>query len=87
MSHGVMIERIRGEFLEMPGLRLTFAQVQRLSGLEPTLCRAMLGALVDAKFLQVRLDGAYARVTDGAARRPHPVKAEVAVRKRLTRAS
>jgi hypothetical protein len=59
------LERIRGEFLEMPGLRLTVRQVERLCGVEHTMCKAVLDALVDAKFLRLGRDGAYARLTDG----------------------
>src|SRR4051794_20778849 len=31
-------DRIRGEYTEMPGMRLTVAQVQRLCGLSPDTC-------------------------------------------------
>ena len=50
----------------MPSLRLTPEQVQRLCGIDPTLCRTVLDALVDMNFLCVKADGAYARVSDGA---------------------
>jgi hypothetical protein len=43
--------RVRAEFLEMPGLRVTRAQARRLWSLEPTLCDAVLTALVGANFL------------------------------------
>jgi hypothetical protein len=42
------VSRLRAEFLEMPGLRLTAEQVQRLCGLERTVCQIVLEALVDA---------------------------------------
>jgi hypothetical protein len=60
-----VLQRIQGEYLEMPGLRLTAAQEQRLWGLERDVCDALLGALVDAKFLSRTRDGAFVRV-DGA---------------------
>ena len=60
-----VLQRIQGEFLEMPGLRLTAAQAQRLWGLERDVCDALLGALVDAKFLFRTRDGAFIRM-DGA---------------------
>jgi hypothetical protein len=69
------IERIRDEFLEMPGLCLTAPQVQRLCGVELTLCHAVLESLVDAKFLHVKSDGTYQRLTDGAIARRTTVKA------------
>jgi hypothetical protein len=59
------IERVRAEYLEMPGLRLTSAQVERLCGIEQTICNAVLDALVDARFLRLGTDGTYARLTDG----------------------
>jgi Fic family protein len=65
-----MLQRIQGEFVEMPGLRLTSAQAQRLWGLEQETCNALLGALVDAKFLTQTRDGAFIR-NDGA-RPTHP---------------
>lgn len=60
-----VLQRIQGEFVEMPGLRLTAAQAQRLWGLERDVCTALLGALVDAKFLSQTRDGAFIRM-DGA---------------------
>jgi hypothetical protein len=58
------IERMRAEYLEMPGLRLTLAQAQRLWGVERSECKAILDALVDARFLCRKPDGVYARVSD-----------------------
>lgn len=55
-----LLERVRGEFLEMPGLRVTELQARRLWRLEPDVCRAVLRALVAERFLIVR-DGAYLR--------------------------
>jgi len=57
-----VLQRIQGEFVEMPGLRLTPAQAQRLWGLERDVCDALLGALVDAKFLAETRDGAFVRI-------------------------
>lgn len=57
-----VLQRIQGEYLEMPGLRLTPAQAQRLWGLERDVCDALLGALVDAKFLAQTRDGAFVRM-------------------------
>jgi hypothetical protein len=54
-----MLNRLRAEYLEMPGLRLTAAQVQRLRGIERLMCESVLDALVDAKFLRVKSDGTY----------------------------
>ena len=62
-SRGIqeVVRRIRGEFLEMPGLRLTPEQACRLWRLDETACDAVLGALVDAHFLARTRDGAFVR--------------------------
>lgn len=62
-SRGIqeMVLRIRGEFLEMPGLRLTPLEARRLWRLDETACDAVLGALVDARFLARTRDGAFVR--------------------------
>ncbi len=56
-----VLQRIQGEYLEMPGLRLTTAQAQRLWGLERDVCETLLAALVDNKFLCRTRDGAFVR--------------------------
>jgi hypothetical protein len=58
-----LLERVRTEYLEMPGLRLKREQVQRLCGIERTICQTVLDSLVDAKFLCVKSDGHYALLT------------------------
>jgi hypothetical protein len=65
-----VVDRLRAEYLEMPGLRLTQEQIQTLCGLERTICTAVLDALVKEQFLSANPDGSYARVTDGIHRRP-----------------
>jgi hypothetical protein len=56
---------IRGEFVEMPGLRLTKPQVQRLWGLDPTTCDALLAVLESAHFLRRTQDNAYVKADVG----------------------
>ena len=58
----VLLRRVQGEFLEMPGLRLTEAQARRLWNLDAASCGALLGALVDARFLFRTRDGAFMRL-------------------------
>ena len=62
--------RVQGEFLEMPGLRLTEAQARRLWGLDEASCGGLLGELVDANFLFRTRDGAFMKVEH--ARPPRP---------------
>jgi hypothetical protein len=60
-----LIQRVRGEFLEMPGLRLTFPQAQRLWGLDEETCACVLDTLVVSGFLIREDDEQYARAFDG----------------------
>jgi hypothetical protein len=62
--------RIRGEYMEMPGLRLTAAQAQRLLGLAEQSCANLLGFLVEVKFLYQTGDGRFARLTEGGTALP-----------------
>ncbi|HEY7445800.1 MAG TPA: hypothetical protein VH701_25460 [Vicinamibacterales bacterium] len=57
----LMLNRVRGEFLEMPGLRLRVDQAQRLWGLDRSTCEELLSSLVDAKFLWRRSGDVYCR--------------------------
>jgi hypothetical protein len=88
MPHNALLTRIRAEYLEMPGLRLTREQAPRLCGAERLLCQRVLDMLVDMKFLCVKPNGAYARLTDGAdSPRPHPAKADLGAGSRSMQAS
>jgi hypothetical protein len=60
-----LLQRVYGEFLEMPGLRLTCRQAQRLWGLDESACLELLEFLVDSKFLCRPGHGMYTRLTDG----------------------
>jgi hypothetical protein len=44
---GELARRVRGEFMEMPGLCLSLPQAQRLWGLDAPRCQAVLDALVE----------------------------------------
>ena len=63
-----IVQRIRAEYLEMPGLTLKPEQVQRLCGVERTLCESVLEALVESGFLSRRADGTYARQNPDSSR-------------------
>ena len=80
-----VFNRLRAEYTEMPGLRLKAKQVERLCGIEETMCQLVLDSLVAEKFLCAKLDGRYARVTDG--RHPHPAKADFRTDERAKKAS
>jgi len=57
-----LLRRLKAEFLEMPGLKLTMAQAQKLWALDPTSCSLMLETLVNVNFLWRTRDGAFMRV-------------------------
>ena len=72
-----ILERLRAEFLEMPGLRLTAQQVHRFCGVDRDTCRAVLDVLVREQFLCVKQDGTYVRLTEGHPFRRRAVKADL----------
>ena len=72
-SREQMIRRISGEYLEMPGLRLTSEQAQRLWGLDRESCSEILTELVATNFLARTADGRYARASESIVRFP-PVR-------------
>ena len=51
VTSGSLLDRIRGEYREMPGLRLTFPQACRLWHIDGVTCRALLDALIAERFL------------------------------------
>ena len=60
-SQQQVLNRIRAEFIEMPDMTLTIEQIQRLCGVNRTLCEAALESLVQAHFLYVTSDRRYTR--------------------------
>lgn len=71
-----VLRRVQGEFMEMPGLRVTEAQARRLWGLDAASCDACLGTLVEANFLFKTRDGAFMRVESAG-----PLKASIRPRR------
>jgi hypothetical protein len=65
------LQRVRGEFREMPGLCLTPAQASRLWGLDAVASQALLDALVDVRFLRRTANGSFTRpgIKERSARR------------------
>ncbi len=57
--HDDVLRRARAEYLEMPGLRLTRAQAQRLWGLDTRTCEQLLKALTETRFLAKTRDGSF----------------------------
>jgi hypothetical protein len=59
----LLIDRIRGEYTELPGLQLTPGHAQRLWAVDREQCDAVLAALVESSFLRRTRHGAYIRAT------------------------
>jgi len=55
-----LVNRIKAEYLELPGLQLTPWQAQRLWGVDQIQCDAILEVLVETAFLRKTKSGAYA---------------------------
>ena len=75
-----LLRRIWTEYIEMPGLRLTSEQAQRLWAVDVQTCTALMESLIDLKFLVRRPDGRYARLTEGSAGRLRMAKADATAR-------
>jgi len=61
LSRDGLIDRLEGEFREMPGLQLTVRQAARLLSLEPAACGRMLGLLATRGVIRPTGDGRYVR--------------------------
>jgi hypothetical protein len=58
-----LLQRVREQYRDMPGLKLTTPQAIRLFGVAPSVCATMLGALVMEEFLSRTGDGLFVRST------------------------
>lgn len=56
-----LVQRIRGDYSALPGLRLTAVQARRLWDADARQCSSVLDALVEAGFLHRTDEGLYAR--------------------------
>jgi Fic family protein len=54
-----LLDRIRSEYLEIPGLRLTDAQAERLWHVDEVTAKAAFAALVEVGFLRRTHHGAF----------------------------
>jgi hypothetical protein len=61
-------DRVRAEYLEMPGLTLTRWQMRRFWLLDESLCNAIVDVLVASGFLWLRPDHTYARIGNDGCR-------------------
>lgn len=55
----VLLRRARGEYREMPGMRLTIGQAMRLWDLDRQTCQRLFDSLVATHYLEVDANGRY----------------------------
>ncbi len=70
-----LVARVRGEYCEMPGLRLTLAQACRLWQMDASTCERVLEQLVGDRFLYKTDSDCYVVLSSVVDRRTkaHPV--------------
>jgi hypothetical protein len=56
-----LLQRVKAEFLEMPGLTVTYDQAVKLWACHPVVCREVLETLVQTRFLVRTRRAAFAR--------------------------
>ncbi len=76
LPYRAAFERIRAEFLQMPGMCLTPGEVERLSGVDRVVCKCVLDDLVRAKFLSALPNGSYSRMSDASMSESNSLNAE-----------
>jgi DNA-binding IclR family transcriptional regulator len=64
-SGATLENRVRAEFREMPGMRLSFDQAVRLWALDRRSCQAVLERLIAVGFLQRDDQGRYCKTHGG----------------------
>lgn len=64
-AEDTLVTRVRGEYREMPGMRLTVDQAMRLWMLDRETCSDVLSSLVAARFLELDRNGRYVRAHGG----------------------
>jgi hypothetical protein len=60
-----LLRRVRGEYREMPGMRLTFEQAMRLWNIDRQTCATVLNSLVASRYLEIDGFGRYRKAHSG----------------------
>ena len=58
-GHDALLRRVRGEYREMPAMRLTFEQAMRLWNIDRQACATVLNSLVASRYLEIDGFGRY----------------------------
>lgn len=64
-AEDALLRRARGEYREMPGMRLTVEQAMRLWDLDRQTCRRVFDTLVAAHYLEIDGTGRYRKAHGG----------------------
>jgi hypothetical protein len=80
MSVATVVDRVRADFMEMPGLELTLPQAVRLWTLGTDDCRFVIDMLVDAGFLKWTARRTIVRTGAEFRARPDPIPEDIPVR-------
>ena len=60
-----LLRRVRGEYREMPGMRLTFEQAMRLWNIDRQACARVLNSLIASRYLEIDVFGRYRKAHCG----------------------
>ena len=60
-----LLRRVRGEYREMPAMRLTLEQAMRLWNIDRQTCAAVFDSLVASHFLEIDAFGRYRKAHNG----------------------
>lgn len=63
--HDHLLRRVRGEYRDMPGMRLTIDQAMRFWMMDWPTCTSIFESLVAARFLEVDNTGRYRKTHSG----------------------
>ena len=60
-----LLQRIEGEYREMPAMRLTFDQAMRLWNIDRQTCATVLNSLIASRYLEIDGFGRYRKAHSG----------------------
>jgi len=64
-SEDALLRRVRGEYREMPGMRLTIEQAMRLWNIDRRTCAAVFNSLIASHFLEMDGFGRFRKAHSG----------------------
>ena len=64
-SEDALLRRVRGEYREMPGMRLTIEQAMRLWNIDRQACASVFNSLIASHFLEMDGFGRFRKAHSG----------------------